>query len=145
VANPRKTIDYRDIGAPSKLLPFTGDLDITFDRTLPGGSAQIGLCVKVSASKTVALVGDGEGIAGTIDHVEPDGTVVVHLGPVISVPGGTGATLTPGSRIVGDLGPSNAKGYARSVAAATLAEVAVARGEILDVTDTDAVQVWMGD
>lgn len=145
MSNPRKTLDYRDIGAPSKLLPFTAGSDVTFDRTLPGGSAQVGLCVKISASKTVALVGDGEGIAGTIDHVEPDGTVVVHLGPVISVPGGTGATLTPGSRIVGDLGPSNAKGYARSVAAATLAEVAVARGEILDATDTDAVQVWMGD
>ena len=143
--NPRKAIDYRDMGAPSKLLPFMAGSDITFDRTLPGGSAQVGLCVKISASKTVVLVGDGESIAGTIDHVEPDSTVVVHLGPVISVPGGTGATLTPGSKIVGDLGPSNAKGYARSVAAATLAEVAVARGEILDATDTNAVQVWMGD
>ena len=143
MADPRLTYDYTDI--KPVLMSFAADGTITYDRTLAKGSAQAGLAVTMSASKQVSTAADAEGIAGVIDHVEADGTVVVQVGGVATMKGGTGATLTPGSKIVGDLGGGGAaEGYIRSVAAATLAEVAVARGTILDASDATAVKVWLG-
>ena len=48
--------------------------------------------------------------------------------------------LPPGTKIVGDLLVA-AEGYIRSVASATVAEVAVARGQITDASTTTAVEV----
>lgn len=143
MANPRNTVDYTDI-RPIRATFIADGTTITFDRTEEYGSAQAGLAVNLSASKTVQLVGDGEPVLGQLELVEPDGKCTVRIGGVLTLPGGSGATLTPGSKIVGDLGASSAEGYVRSVAAATLAEVAVAAGKILDASDATAVQVFFG-
>lgn len=143
MANPRNTVAYDDI-RPVRATFIVDGTTITFDRDEDGGSAQVGLAVNLSASKTVQLVGDAEPVLGQLELVEPDGKCTVRIGGVLTLKGGDSATLTPGSKIVGDLGAASAEGYVRSVAAATLAEVAVARGEILDAADATAVQVYFG-
>ena len=121
-----------DAALTGRVLYVAQNLTVTVDSlNLTRGAGSDGGAVYLGAGTNVNLYAS---------HVYSN-TATAAGGAIHSV----GATLTPGSRIVGDLGPSNAKGYARSVAAATLAEVAVARGEILDATDADAVRVWMGD
>jgi len=142
MADPRKTVDHSEID-PLYVTFAIDDVTITYDATKVGGSTQVGLAVNLSASDTIQLVGDGEAILGALVLVEPDGMGTVQVGGVATFKGGDGATLTPGSKIVGDLGAAAAEGYIRSVAAATLAEVAVARGMILDPSVTTAVQVLL--
>ena len=116
--------------------------DITYDATLKGGSASIGLAVMLSTHDTVRLAGDADAILGQLISVEPDGRCSVQVGGVVELPGGTGAALTPGSRIVGDLLVA-ARGYIRDVAPATLAEVAVAAHVINNASTTTAVEVLL--
>src|SRR4051794_5678618 len=131
MANARKTVDFTDIEPVLRATFIADGTTVLVPASTANAEAQKGLAVNLSTHKTVQLAGDAEAVLGAIDHVEPDGMVVVHLGPVVEYKGGTGATLTPGSAIVGAL-LSSAKGYIRSVAPATLAEVAVAKGAILD-------------
>lgn len=143
MANSRNTVDNTEV---EPILRITAKIDnstITHSAATAGGSASVGLAVNYSASKTVRLVSDAEPVLGILVSVEPDLTCTVHCGPVITAKGGASATLTPGSKIVGALGAASAKGYIRSVAAGTLAEVAVAKGEIMDAETTTAVQVRM--
>lgn len=143
MADPRMTYDYSEV--KSVFLTFEADAStITYSATTAKGTAQAGLAVRLvpGSSKTVELVGDAEAVLGVLDHVEPDGAAVVQVQGVATFKGGTSATLTPGSQIVGDL-LGAAEGYVQSVAAATLAQVAVARGIILDSSDANAVQVLL--
>jgi hypothetical protein len=117
------------------------DSTITYDATQEGGSAAVGKGVTLSGNDTVALVGDGEKVEGMLLHVESDGVAAVVTEGVVELPGGAGASLTRGKKIVGDLGPSSAKGYIREVATATAAELGVARGSIRNTADTAAVVV----
>jgi hypothetical protein len=80
-------------------------------------------------------------IVGKLLKVESDNKATVQTGGYVDLPGGEGATLTLGSKIVGDLGAANAKGYIRSVAMATAAELGVARGMIVDATDP--TETWV--
>jgi hypothetical protein len=112
--------------------------------TEEGGSAQVGLAVTLESDKTVSLVGDGENVEGKLIKVEPGGVCVVQVGGVMELPAGDGATVTAGRQIVGDLGAASAEGYIRNVATGTAAELGVARGRILDASDTTAVVVDMG-
>lgn len=114
---------------------------ITYDQDEEGGSAQVGLAVTFSADDTVALVGDGEAVVGKLLKVERDNKCSVQVGGVMTLPGGENATLTRGKKIVGDLGPSSAKGYIREVNTGQAAELGVARGRIENTTDTAAVVV----
>lgn len=145
MADPRMSYDYTDLDKPLRASYDIDGVSITYSATEERGTAVRDRAVRLmpGTAKTVELVGDGEAVLGQLISVESDGTAVVQLGPMVTLPGGDGATLTPGTKIVGDLGAGAAEGYVRSVAAATLAEVAVARGSIQDATTTTAVQVLM--
>lgn len=142
MANPRKKILF--FGIDPQPVTFKADgVTITYDSTQKGGSAVVGRAVRLmpGTAQTVELIGDAEHLLGELMIVEQDLMCTVKIGGVLDLPGGTGATLTPGSKVVGAVLVA-AEGYVRSVAAATLAEVAVAEGQILDATDTTHVQIY---
>lgn len=116
---------------------FYHDDTIVYDANEVNGSAQVGLAVTLESALTVSLVGDGEQVEGKLIKVESDGICVVQNGGVMELPGGAGAALTVGTKVVGDLGADNAEGYIRSVNT----EDTVSRGTILDATDPTAVSV----
>jgi hypothetical protein len=90
----------------------------------------------------VGLTVDGSEVEGRIERVHADGMVVVQREGGCSLPGGDGATLTPGTKIVGALRPGGGGGGIRT-AAASAAEAALARGVILDASTTTAVKVML--
>ena len=85
------------------------------------------------------MVGDGENVLGKLIKVEPDGFCVVQTGGHMTLPGGSGATLTAGLKIVGDLGSGSAEGYIQAVST----QDTVSRGMIIDSTTATAVVVRM--
>lgn len=139
MADPRAAVSWEGIGYSAQT--YAHDDTVTYDADVVGGSAQVGLAVTLESDGTVSLVGDGEQVEGKLIKVEPDGFCVVQTGGVVTLPGGSGATLTAGQKIVGDLGADSAEGYVRNVASATAAELAVARGTIIDASDATAVVV----
>jgi hypothetical protein len=141
MANPRNTVKFDGINYNAQT--FFTDSSISFDRDEPNGSAQVGLAVKMTGAKTVGLTTDGSGVVGVIQSVESDDKASIHVGQYVEFPGGDGATLTLGSKIVGDLGPASAPGYIRVVATGTPAELGVAKGEIVDAADPTKTMVKM--
>ena len=139
MSDPRNAVSFEGIGFEAET--FVHDATIVYNSALAGGSAQVGLAVTNEGSQTVSLVGDGENILGKLIKVEQDGKCVVQTGGFVTLPGGDGATLTEGTKIVGDLGVGSAEGYIRSVATATAAELGVARGQIIDSSTATAVVV----
>lgn len=121
----------------------TDNSTILFDRTKSNGSAQIGLAVTLSAANTVALAADGDEVIGKLIKVEADNKATVQTDGTMELPGGDGATLTLGAKIVGDLGAAAAKGYIRAVNTATAAELGLARGRIEDAGTAAAVVVTL--
>lgn len=140
MTNPRDTVDFVGIGYEAQSF-LIDDSTITYSATETNGSAEVGLAVNLSADKTVQLVGDGELVLGKLISVESDNIAIVQTGGYMTLPGGDGATLTIGEKIVGDLGAASAEGYVRAVASATAAELAHARGIIIDNDTTTAVVV----
>jgi len=139
MADPRNAVAFEGIGYEAQTF-WIDNSTITYSATATNGSAKVGLAVAFSASETVELAGDGEEIVGKLISVESDNKAVVQTGGYMTLPAGTGATLTPGKKIVGDLLVS-AEGYIREVATATAAELGVARGMIVDAGTTTAVVV----
>lgn len=129
------------VGVGYDAMTFAHDNTIVYDATKQSGSAQVGLAVTAEGSETVSLVGDGENVLGRLVKVESDGFCVVQVGGNVELPGGNGATLTEGSKIVGALNASSAEGYIRIAASGTAAELVRARGMILDSSDATAVLV----
>ncbi len=119
------------------------DSTITYDGTKAGGSAQVGLAVTFSAADTVALCADADEVVGKLILVEADDKCTVQTEGTMTLPGGDSATLTLGTKIVGDLGAASAKGYIRSAASAQAAELLVARGRIENAGTTTAVVVTL--
>lgn len=119
------------------------DSTITYDADEEGGSDKVGLAVALTAGGLIETAGDGEEVVGKLVLVEADGAATVQVAGFMTLPGGTGATLTPGKKIVGDLLVA-AEGYIREVATGTAAELGVARGMIVNPSDTDAVVVYLG-
>lgn len=140
MADPRATVSFDGIGE-ERVTFLIDDSTITYSATATNGSAQVGLAVGFSASKTIELVGNGEEVAGKLISVEKDGFAVVQTGGFMTLPAGNGASLTPGKKIVGALNASSAEGYIREVATGTAAELGVARGMIIDAGTTTAVVV----
>lgn len=142
MANPRNKIKFDGI-APVPVTFIADGITITYDNTQKGGSAVVGRAVRLvpGTPQTVELIGDAEHLLGELMIVEKDLKCTVKIAGVLDLPGGTAATLTPGSKVVGAVLVA-AEGYVRSVAAATLAEVAVAEGQILDATDTAHVMIF---
>ena len=116
---------------------------ITYDATKAGGSTQVGLAVTLSSDDTVALTADGSAILGKLILVESDGKCNVMTEGTMTLPGGDSATLTLGATIVGALGAASAKGYIRSAASGTAAELIKARGRIENNDTTTAVVVTL--
>ena len=119
------------------------DSTITYDASKAGGSTQVGLAVTFSDDDTVALTADGEAVRGKLILVEGDGKCNVMTDGTMTLPGGDSATLTLGATIVGALGAASAKGYIRSAASGTAAELVKARGRIENNDTTTAVVVTL--
>lgn len=140
-------LGFDEIGVLTATFAVKSGGSITYDRTDEGNSPEFGRACTLSGNSEVDLVGDGEAVLGRLLKVEKDPTftyvATVQIGGVAYLPGGSGATLTRGKKIVGDLGAASAKGYIRDVATGTAAELGVARGVILDISDTAAVPVLL--
>lgn len=145
MADPRATIKFDDIG----LLPVTFNTDGTtlfYDSTKAKGigkAAGTGDAVMLSGNATVALTQDASNVIGKVILVEPDGKAHVDAKGFVKLPGGASATLTVGLPIVGAVGASSARGYVRVAASGTAAEVNIARGVIIDNSDTTNVVVML--
>ena len=116
---------------------------ITYSATVAGGSSQVGLAVTFSAADTVALAADADAIVGKLILVESDDKCTGMTEGTMTLPGGDSATLTLGATIVGALGAASAKGYIRSAASGTAAELVKARGRIENNNTTTAVVVTL--
>lgn len=150
MTDPRNVISIE--GVQPLVLPALADNStITYDKTKANGSAQVGLAVRLvpGTDKTIELVGDGEAVWGKLLKVESDLTCSVQVGGGMTLPAGTGATLTIGAPIVGDTRTGPLEGYIRAAAAATtptpgeVDEARLSRGAIFDASDTDNVEVLL--
>lgn len=144
MADPR--IDVRFAGIKSARVTYkTDNVTIVYSATETNGSAVVGRAVRImpGTPDTVELVGDGEAVKGKLIKVEKDNFGVVQIRGFTTLPGGTGASLTVGKAIVGDL-LSAAEGYIREADSATAAELVLMAGKIEDPTTTTAVVVDLG-
>lgn len=143
MADPRDATSR--VGTNPSIKTFAIDgVTIVYSATAARGSAVVDRAVSLSAAGTVQLTDDADEVIGKLLHVEPDGFCAVQVGGVMTLPGGDAATLTLGTKIVGDLGAAAARGHIRSAASAVAAELLVARGQILDAADTANVEVDLG-
>jgi hypothetical protein len=140
MADPRNAVAFEGIGEEVATY-LIDNSTITYDITKAGGSAQVGLAVTLSGDGTVALTADSDAVEGKLLLVESDNKASVQVEGYVKLPGGASATLTRGTKIVGALGASSARGYIRSAAAGTAAELIKCRGRIVDVSDTTNVVV----
>ncbi len=109
MSDPRDVLSQSGVRAENTSFKF--DSTIVFNRLLAGGSAQVGLAVtRTSTDDTVALANDNDVIAGKLVSVEA-GVCVVQTAGFCTLPGGNGATLTIGGRILGALNASSERGY----------------------------------
>ncbi len=143
MSDPRATVVLDDVGEFEAYTFLIDNSTITYSSSQVNGSASVGLAVKLSAAKTVALAGDGDAVIGKLIQVFADNTATVQVGDILVLPAGNGASLTLGKKIVGALNASSAAGYIREVATGTAAELGKARGAILDAGTTTAVKVLM--
>lgn len=143
MSDPRATVVLDDVGEFEAYTFLIDNSTITYSSSQVNGSASVGLAVKLSAAKTVALAGDGDAVIGKLIQVFADNTATVQVGDILVLPGGNGATLTLGTAIVGALNASSAAGYIRSAASGTAAELIKCRGAIIDAGTTTAVKVLM--
>lgn len=144
MADPRVTNLNRVGAEPQQALTFKIDgVTIVYDATKSGGATGVGLAVAISGPGTVALTADADEVAGVLNQVEPDGVCSVQRLGVVRLP--SNGTTTNGTKIVGALSAGAARGYVRSVAAATLAEVAKARHQVIDASDATSVEIQLGN
>lgn len=137
MADPREVTNRIGAGYFSETFPH--DNTIVYDPLVAGGGAQVGLATTLEASNLVTLIGDGEGLLGKLVKIEPGGMCVVQTGGVMTLPGGSGATLTAQTKVVGDLGAASAEGYIQSASSA--AHALLARGIIENATDPTEVEI----
>lgn len=140
MADPRNAVSFDGINATHETF-LIDNSTITYSATVTNGSSKVGLAVALSAAGTIETAGNGEEVLGKLIKVEADNKAVVQTGGYMTLPGGNGASLTLGKKIVGALNASSAEGYIREVATGTAAELGVARGMIIDAGTTTAVVV----
>lgn len=141
MSDPRAAVSHEGVGYKAKT--YAHDNTIVYDATKANGSASVGLGVTLEGSEVVSLVGADEQVEGKLIKVESDGFCVVQTHGVMELPGGNGATLTEGARIVGALNASSAEGYIKAAASGTAAHHVVSRGRIIDSSVSTAVVVEM--
>ncbi len=138
-------LSFGEIGMVTATFAVKSGGSITYDRTYEGNSPEFGRAVAMSAASEVDLTADADCVVGKLLKVEKDPTYTyvctVQIAGLMTLPGGSGATLTRGKHIVGDLGAASAKGYIREVDTSTAAELGKMRGFIIDASDTAAVVV----
>jgi hypothetical protein len=142
MSDPRATVAFDGIDAEFATFIYDNST-ITYDATQVGGSSAVGKAVKLSAAATIALTTDGSQVLGKLIKVESDGMCTVQFEGGMTLPGGNGASLTVGKKIVGAVNAQAAGGYIREVATATAAELGLERGMIVDAGTTTAVVVLL--
>lgn len=152
LATPRNIVGFEETMGPHDITFKIDNSTITYDATKANGAAttMIGKAVTFSADDTVALAADGDAVVGKLISVTADNKCSVRTKGYVTLPGGNGATLTRGKKIVGALNASSEKGYIRDVvvaagtyAAAEANEAQKARGMIINVGTTTAVGVLL--
>ncbi len=133
--DPRAAISFEGISPVIVTVEHNGT--IVFSRSEDGGAAQVGLAVMLDSDGTVSTVADGEIVFGKLLSVGPDGYCSVQIAGGMTLPGGSSATLTAGTRIEGDLSGSD-EGYIQTESDAA---PPVGRGTIIDSSTATAVQV----
>ena len=142
MADPRAVINWNSVGQGDYVTLKIDNSTITYSSTVAYGSSVVGRAVTMSTDDTVALAADGEAILGRLEKVTSDNFCVVKWKGAVKLPGGTGATLTLGAKIVGDLLVAD-KGYVQAAAAGTAAHHVVSRGFIVNNDDTDNVVILL--
>lgn len=140
MTDPRATVVFDGLQAQYATYKIDGTT-ISYLATAVGGSASVGLAVKMSTDDTVILTTDGSDVEGKLITVESDNMATVQVGGYCTLPGGNGAALTLGKKIVGAVNAQSAGGYIREVATATAAELGLCRGAIINNDTTTAVVV----
>jgi hypothetical protein len=113
LSTPRNIVGFEETGLPDDLTFKIDNSTITYDATAANGAAttMIGKAVTMSADDTVALAADADVVIGKLISVEADLKCSVRVHGYVTLPGGNGATLTRGLKIVGALNASSEKGY----------------------------------
>jgi len=139
--DPRATLAYEGVDAEYVTYQIDNST-ITYDATKANGAATTTLdkAVTLTAGNLLALCADGDAVVGRLDTVTSDNYARVQSEGFTTLPGGTSATLTPGTVAVGAL-LGAAKGYIRSAASATAAELVKAGPVIENAADATAVVV----
>lgn len=140
MTDPRATVVFDGLQAQYATYKIDGTT-ISYDVAQVGGSASVGKAVKMSTDDTVILTTDGSDVEGKLIKVEADDMATVQHGGFCTLPGGVGAALTLGKKIVGAVDALGAGGCIREVATATAAELGLARGAIINNDTTTAVVV----
>jgi len=143
MADPRLGVAFDEIKAEFATFKIDNST-IVYSATSNGGAAatMIGHAVTMSAADTVALAADATAVIGKLIKVEADNIATVQIAGGMKLPGGNGASLTLGKKIVGAVDGAAAPGHIRECAAQA-AEYVVARGMILDAGTTTAVEVYL--
>jgi hypothetical protein len=134
MADPRKIADRSGVGRRTAVYAY--DSTITYSDQAPGGSTAVDLAVTLTGAGVVGLADDGDFVLGQLLIVEDDGFCTVQEGGHVKLPRGTGAALTVGGPIVGDL-LGSARGYIRDVNTGEAAELAAGNGRVINAPAGD--------
>jgi hypothetical protein len=119
----RQAVGFDDIRFDAITL-WADNSTIVFNVTQPDGSAQVGFAVTYGAgTDVVKLCVDGDPVLGRLLKVEADGACSIQHKGMCHLAAGNAATITPGIKLVGALGPASAAGYVRNANSATAAEL----------------------
>lgn len=142
MANPRQYVAFNGIGAEQVTVKYGAS--IVYDESLPGNCAALGRAVRISGNAQVDLTTDASVIVGKLVNIDKDGFCAIQYDGFCTLPGGTAAALTAGSKVVGALGgvSTTDPGYIRNAAAGGETEQSDARA--WDATDATAVAVNLG-
>ncbi len=146
LATPRNIVGFEETAGPHDITYKIDNSTIVYDATAANGASatlMIGKAVTFSADDTVALAADGDAVVGKLISVTADNKCSVRTKGFVTLPGGNGASLTRGKKIVGALNASSEKGYIREVATGTAAELGKCRGMIQSSGTTTAVGVLL--
>lgn len=141
MADPRSAgVANQRTGTTPRVLSYKIDgTDIVYEAApITNGSSKAGLAVMLSGNGIVRLTADGARVLGRLLKVDDDGWCSVQVGGVVQLP--SSGTITVNTQIVGAL-LSAARGYVRSEVLATLADVANAAHNVLDVSDVNNIEI----
>ena len=123
---------------------FTADDDtITYDKNAENRSTAVGKAFTINTEGKAVLVSDGDEIIGKVLAVDDDNIMTgAYICAGLQLPIGEGKTVARGDKLVGALGPENAKGYIKAVpappnAVATNARVNYQDSDVSDTTNID--------